>query len=241
MKIAVYDDEENIRKQISDLVKRQVQDADIGLFKSGEEMLCARETFDIHFLDIEMGGVSGIELARRIRADEAKRGDGRSVIIFVTGFREYMEDAFDVNAFHYLVKPIREEKFTDVFLKATQEVNTATDRRKKSILIKDGDSRKKLFISEIQYVESRDRKAVFHTAGGIIETYAKMYDLENELGTSFFRCHRGYLVNLEKVTEYSSNSIQVLCGDSIMLAEKKYTDFVRAYIKYAKSGGVVNV
>ena len=187
MKIAVCDDNKKIREQISSLIKRQAPDSDICQYVSGEDMISAGIDHDISFLDIEMGDVSGIELAKRIRKRQEKSGK-RSIIIFVTGFREYMEDAFDVNAFHYLVKPIKEDM-----------------------------------------------------DDGVTETYARMYDLENELGDSFFRCHRGYLVNLEKVTAYSANSIQVLNGDSIMLAEKKYTDFVKAYLRYAKNGGIVNV
>lgn len=61
------------------------------------------------------------------------------------------------------------------------------------------------------------------------------------LGDLFFRTHRCYIVNLEKVMAYSANSVQVLNGDSIMLAEKKYTDFVKTYLRYAKNGGIVNV
>ena len=109
------------------------------------------------------------------------------------------------------------------------------------IMVKEGEQRRKLFLRNIRYIESMDRKAIFYMEHGITETYAKMYDLEEQLGKSFFRCHRGYLVNLEKVIAYSSNSIQVQGGDTIILAEKKYPDFVRAYLRYAKNGGTVNV
>ena len=203
-------------------------------------MISAGIDHDISFLDIEMGDISGIELAKWIRKRQEKSGK-RSIIIFVTGFREYMEDAFDVNAFHYLVKPIKEEKFKEVFKRAEKEVRALEQYNDKYIIVKDGETRKKLFLREIQYVESSDRKVVFHMDGGVTETYARMYDLENELGDSFFRTHRCYIVNLEKVTAYSANSIQVLNGDSIMLAEKKYTDFVKTYLRYAKNGGIVNV
>lgn len=240
MKIAVCDDDKKIREQISLMIKRQAPTSDICQYASGEDMISAGIDHDISFLDIEMGDISGIELAKRIRRGQ-ENSSKRSIIIFVTGFREYMEDAFDVNAFHYLVKPIKEDKFNEVFKKAAKEVKVLEQYSDKYIIVKDGESRKKLFLREIQYVESNDRKVVFHMDGGVTETYARMYDLENELGDSFFRCHRGYLVNLEKVTAYSANSIQVLNGDSIMLAEKKYTDFVKAYLRYAKNGGIVNV
>ena len=262
MNIAVCDDDINISKQLSDLIKKQYRDAKISCFNRSEGLISCGDSFDIYFLDIEMGDISGIELAKRIRERQEYPGNSiregqadsekcirerqsdpgnRSVIIFVTAYREYMEEAFDVNAFHYLVKPIRESKFAEVFQRAVKEARFSEERRKQYLIIKDGENRKKLLFSEIQYIESNDRKVVFHTDRGLAETYARMYDLEKELGDTFFRCHRCYLVNFEKVTAYSVNSIRVLNGDSIILAEKKYTDFVKAYLRYAKNGGIVNV
>ncbi|WP_027432162.1 LytR/AlgR family response regulator transcription factor [Lachnospira multipara] len=240
MNVAVCDDEKKTREQIVAMIKEQYSDAKLSCFTTAEEMIAGRGFFDICFLDIEMGSVSGIELAKRIRKVQGNSGK-RSIIIFVTAFREYMEDAFDVNAFHYLVKPIKEKKFAEVFQRAVKEVVTGDERREKYILVKDGESKRKLLLREIQYIESSDRKVVFHMDNGLTETYARMYDLENELGDLFFRTHRCYIVNLEKVTAYSANSIQMLNGDSVMLAEKKYTDFVKTYLRYAKNGGIVNV
>lgn len=262
MNIAVCDDDINISKQLSDLIKKQYRDAIINCFKGSEDLISCGDSFDIYFLDIEMGDISGIELARRIRERQEYPGNSiregqadsekciperqeypgnRSIIIFVTAYREYMEEAFDVNAFHYLVKPIKESKFAEVFQRAVKEVRSLEERRKQYLIIKDRENRKKLLFSEIQYIESNDRKVIFHTDSGLAETYARMYDLEKELGDTFFRCHRCYIVNFEKVTAYSVNSIRVINGESIILAEKKYTDFVKAYLRYAKNGGIVNV
>lgn len=240
MKIAICDDDKNIREQIAFLVKQQNQDCKIQSYASSEELLSDGVDYDMFFLDVEMGNISGIELAKEIR----KRQDvscSRCIIVFVTGFREYMEDAFDVNAFHYLVKPIREDKFAEVFHRAEKEISMVKEQADRYIMVKEGEQRRKLFLRNIRYIESMDRKAIFYMEHGITETYAKMYDLEEQLGKLFFRCHRGYLVNLEKVIAYSSNSIQVQGGDTIILAEKKYPDFVRAYLRYAKNGGTVNV
>lgn len=240
MNIAVCDDDIKTRGQLSGLIKDQFPEGIVRCFSGSEELLNDGIFYDICFLDIELETVSGIELAKRIRKYQ-EVSPKRSIIIFVTAYSEYVEDAFDVNAFHYLLKPIKESKFREVLRRAINETRYVEEQRKKFIIIKDGDKRKKLMLDGIQYIESRDRKATFHMDEGTAETYAKMYDLEKELGESFFRCHRGYIVNLEKVTSYSVNSIKVLNGDTIILAEKKYTDFVRAYLRYAKNGGIVNV
>ena len=89
--------------------------------------------------------------------------------------------------------------------------------------------------------KSSNKKVVFHTKDGKIDTYGRMDDWETELGDSFYRCHRGYLVNLEKITAYSVDTIDLINGDSLILAQKKYSDFIKAYMRYAKDGGIVNV
>lgn len=120
MRIAVCDDDRAIREEISRLIQKQVPEVDIAEYQSGEELINAKGNFDIYFLDIEMGKVSGMDIARHIRGQE-ESGRQRSIIIFVTGYWEYMEAAFDVNAFHYLMKPIDTEKFSAVFGRAWKE------------------------------------------------------------------------------------------------------------------------
>lgn len=86
MKIAVCDDDQAIRKELLYLIQKQVPEVDIAEYKSGEEMINAREDFDIYFLDVEMEKVSGMDIAKHIREQEENRGY-RSIIIFVTGSR----------------------------------------------------------------------------------------------------------------------------------------------------------
>ena len=129
MRIAVCDDDRAIREEISRLIKKQAPEADIVAYQSGKEMINAGENFDISFLDIEMGKVSGMDIARHIREQE-ESGRQRSIIIFVTGYREYMEAAFDVNAFHYLIKPIDIEKFSEVFSRAWKEASVSLEQTK---------------------------------------------------------------------------------------------------------------
>lgn len=240
MRIAVCDDDRAIREELSRLIKRQAPEADIVTYKSGEEMISAGENFDISFLDIEMGEVSGMDIARRIREQE-KGGRQRRIIIFVTGYREYMEAAFDVNAFHYLIKPIDAEKFSEVFDRAWKEMLALDEQNKKQIMVKSSRTQQKIWLRDIYYIESGNKKVIFHTTDGILEVYGKMEDLENSLGNSFYRCHRCYLVNMEKISAYSVGNIQVTNGDNLLFARKKYSDFIKTYMRYVKNGGIVNV
>ena len=241
MKIAVCDDDRATREQIASLIREQEPDAEVMTFETGEEMIKSQENFAISFLDVEMKEISGIDVAKHMREEQEKKGGEKSIIIFVTGYREYMEDAFDVNAFHYLVKPLDEMKFCTVFERALKEVSAKTKQKKFSVIVKHNGMQKKILVKDIYYIESSNKKVVFHTKDGKFDTYGRMEDWEAELGDSFYRCHRGYLVNLEKITAYNVDTIDVINGDSLILAQKKYADFIKAYMRYAKDGGIVNV
>lgn len=240
MRIAVCDDDRAVRKELSRLIQKQVPEVDIAEYPSGKELINANGNFDIYFLDIEMGKVSGMDIAKRIRKQE-ENGRQRSIIIFVTGYREYMEAAFDVNAFHYLIKPIDEEKFSEVFRRAWKEASVSFEQTKKHIMVKRSGTKQKLLLKDIYYIESCNKKVIFHTTKGTLEAYGKMEKLENGLRNTFYRCHRCYLVNMEKISAYSADNIQVTNGDNLLLARKKYSDFIKAYIRYVKNGGIVNV
>ena len=240
MKIAVCDDDRPIREELFRLIKKQIPEANIVEYQSGEEMINAGENFDISFLDIEMGKVSGMDIARRIREQE-ESGTQRSIIIFVTGYQEYMEAAFDVNAFHYLIKPIDAEKFAEVFGRAWKEASAFEEQTKKYIMVKSAGTQQKLLLKDIYYIESGNKKVIFNTANGLLEIYGKMEELEIKLGNTFYRCHRCYLVNMEKISAYSADNIQVTNGDNLLLARKKYSDFIKTYMRYVKNGGIVNV
>ena len=240
MRIAVCDDDRAIREEISRLIQKQVSEADIAEYQSGEELINAKGNFDIYFLDIEMGKTSGMDIARHIREQE-ESGRQRSIIIFVTGYREYMEAAFDVNAFHYLIKPIDAEKFSEVFNRAWKEASVSCEQTKKYIMVKSSGTQQKLLLKDIYYIESGNKKVIFHTTKGTLKVYGKMEELENGLGKTFYRCHRCYLVNMEKISAYSADNIQVINGDNLLLARKKYSDFIKTYMRYVKNGGIVNV
>ena len=123
IEIAVCDDEEIIIERIADLIKKQNMGCHIESFQAGNELLSAKRRFDLIFLDIQMDGINGMETAKAVR-----EYDRKAVIIFVTAVKEYVFDAFDVGAFHYILKPIQEQKFTEV-LENAASLQTSESRR----------------------------------------------------------------------------------------------------------------
>ena len=239
MDIAVVDDEKAIREHICGLVEERQPESRIEAYATGEELLTSGKRFDIVFLDIQMEGMNGIEAARSLREKNANLGVEDTVLVFITGIKDYVFDAFDLYAFQYLLKPIDERKFAEVLERAVREAAKKKERR--VLFIKSRNLT--LDQSEILYIESRAKKVEIHTKGAAqaIEIYAAMDELEGQLGENFYRCHRAYIVNMDCITEYDSESITLTGGDRVYLTKKKYGEFVKAYMWHLQNGGVSSV
>ncbi len=231
LNIAICDDEKVIREQIKELAEKEMPCVCDGLYETGDALLAAGKQFDIVFLDIQMEGTDGIETAKRLR-----ERDEDTILIFITGIREYVFQAFDVAAFHYLLKPIEADKFREVFRRAGRELEKRKSKRRETVFIKTRNRSFSLEKDNILYIESRGKKVEIHTTGETIEAYASMNEMEGQLGGGFFRCHRGYLVNMAYVAEYDSGSITLNNGEYVYLAKEKYGEFVKAYMRYLRNG-----
>ena len=231
LKIAICDDEQPIREYLKKLVEKCTE-AEIHLFADGEELLADPAAFDLILLDIslnrEKDEPDGMETARKIR----ERSD--VMIIFVSALREYVFEGYDVGAFHYLLKPIDEQKFTEVMDKAIRQIRS--EKNAEPLVIKIDGNYVRIPVDDILYAENQARKIILHTKSKKEPYcfYEKMEVLEQKLGECFFRSHRGYLVNLQEVARYDNSSIELKNGESVFLAKQKYNDFVTAYMKYLR-------
>lgn len=237
--ISICDSDFKICEDIFNLIRSLNPAANIFIFKSKEELLNFKTDCEIYFLDIK--GVDGLKIAKILRRRENFLNKTPSILIFVTGYEDFMQAAFDVRAFHYLLKPIDTKKFAEVFQNAQGEVKNFQTQAEKFLLIKSDGLSKKIFLQDILYIESDNKKVLIHTTEKIFTTYGKMDAFEVALGENFYRCHRFFIVNLAKISAYNSNSIQLVNGEKIFLAEKRYSDFVKNFLNYAKGGGIVNV
>lgn len=236
MKIAICDDEKEMCSSLKRLVLKQRPDCEVSLFDSGRQMLQSRQRFQIVLMDIQMEGMSGIETARALRMK-----DENAVLIFVTALKEYVFEAFDVSAFHYLLKPVSGETFRRVFDRACREAEKRGREEAEQVFFRTRNRSFTLRKQDILYVESRGRKVDIHTVRECVTVYATMNSLEEQLGEGFYRCHRGYLVNLAHVSEYEPDRILLEGGETAFMARDKYTEFVRVYMRYLKEGGIARV
>lgn len=235
IRIAICDDEQNIRSYLISLIRKQPIPCEITEYSSADAFLSEKINYDLLFLDIELGGgpdgnpLNGMILARRVRD---KNLCPQPLIIFVTGHEKYVYDAFDVDAFQYLVKPVDEEKFAEVFRRAAAQISTRTDQNRRKLIIQFGSVRKVIDPDNIYYVESRGHKVTLHLKEGSLEYYAKLGELEQELAGQFYRIHKGYMINLACVEEYSRLEVTMENGDRLLISKYKYADFVRAHMRY---------
>jgi len=201
------------------------------------------EQIDILFLDIFMDGADGMETAAQIRSLKEERGESLwgslPLTIFVTGYPEYMAKAFSVHAFWYLVKPIDEREFENVFAQAVREYRYLSKKRKpesRKILVRDGGVTRNIPIDDIYYIESSNRKVILYLQQEKIEYYDKISQLESQLKPDFFRIHKGYLVNMKYVERYDRTEVRMKNGDSLLISKYKYHNFVKSYKEYIDSG-----
>lgn len=252
MNIAICDDDRAICGFFENKIRAVFQNADIRSFYDGNDLWNrakreAGQAPDILLLDIQMKHMDGMDLARKLR------GIGwKTILIFITAYADYVFDAFDVGAFHYLVKPVSDKKLEEVLQKAAGQLQQEkTDSGKKNIDYMasenagaGGSGEKRITVkragvhttvkaSEILYAEVFNRKVVLHTTTESIEYYGKLKNLESELGEGFYRPHRAYLVNLNYVTKYDSSAIYLQKGQ-VMMAKQNYAGFVKAYMSYMK-------
>ncbi len=243
IKIAVCDDEPYIRSYLAALIRRQGTETEITEYASPDALLRHGTEYDLLFLDIEWkynsctdtpippSGISGMDLARQIRASEGPQ----PLIVFVTGYESYIYDAFDVDAFQYLLKPIDEARFTEIFRRAADRITEKGTHPLKKLVIQYAGTSKILPTDEISYIESQGHKVILHLKDTTLEYYAKLGDLEQELQGQFCRIHKGILVNLNYVEEYSRTTVSLTGGIALNLSKYKYDGFVRAHLQFIRN------
>lgn len=230
MNVAICDDDPIFCQKMEKLVNKVFNsNCSCEVFYSSERLLQYLDEqpafFQLYLLDIEMPGLDGFQLAKLIR-----KSDSEALLVFVTNHEEEMPNAFDVRAFHYLVKPLNEDKATEVLLSAERFFS------KRRLLFRFV-SRKQfysLFVSQIEYFESNGRKIRVHTLDETIhEYYDTLDEVEIKVETgNFARVHKSYLVNMEYLHRVENKRVLLQCGRAIAISRKYRAEFHQLYRRY---------
>ncbi len=227
--VAICDDADADRRSIAGMVRRWAEAAgsrvQVCEFPSAESFLFEYDRnrdYDILLLDVEMRELSGIELAKRVRAQR-----GRAEIVFITSHFEFIAEGYEVDALHYLVKPVSEEKLWEVLDRAAARLAAEPP----SVVVSADGETVKLPETDILYVEAFAHYIEIHTRAEVYRLKESITAFGERLSGDFFRAHRSYLVNLKAVERISRTGVRLTGGAEIPLARGKYDDVNRAFIE----------
>lgn len=229
-KIAICDDDGQQRAYVQEIVTKwaernrhlitlkQYTEAKSFLFDYEEE-----KDFDILLLDVEMPGITGIELAKTVRQDNST-----VQIVFITGFYDYFSDGFDVSALHYLIKPVDERKLFPVLDKATSNLHY----RQRSVLLATADADIKVSLANITYIEAEKVHIIVHTVGGAYRTRLSLAKFLEQLDDTFLKVHRSFVVGLKYVKKITRTEITLLDGNTVPISRGMYDEVHAALVKH---------
>lgn len=227
-RIAICDDEpeqaEALKSIVSEWEEKNQNSCRTELFPSAEafRFACGDDSvYDILLLDVEMKGMSGIDLARRLRAEGS-----RAEIVFITSHFEFVGEGYEVDALHYLMKPVAKEKLFAVLSRAAERLAVEPP----SVIFSCEDGTAKLYESDILYVEAFQHYIVIHTRKKEYRIKENISSFEQKLGGDFFRTHRSYLVNLKTIIRITRTSVTLDTGAEVPVARGKYDNINRAFI-----------
>ena len=226
-KIAICDDSAEDRNYITALTRqwadRSGHRLELSQFVSAENFLFEysdKSDYDILLLDIEMGPMDGVELAKRLR-----RENEILQIVFVTGYSDYISEGYEVAALHYLMKPVKEDKLLAVLDRAVDRLHKA----ERMLTLEPGGEMVRVPLRQIRYIDVRLNYATVHAK----EDYTvkkPLGEIAAALDERFYRVGRSAIVNLTCVSRITKTDIYLDDGTAVPLPRGAYEGVNRAII-----------
>lgn len=225
MKIAIVDDQKNWRACVEELIKKHYGEntPQIDQFDCGESF-CDQEEYDVVFMDIEMKEMDGFETAKRY-----KQNNSDALILFLTTHVELSRRGYMVNAFRYIDK--------DHVVEELEEALSAIDElpKKDHVVVFHVVNMAEMHVrtKDILFIETDKRNIIVHTVERVFRSNKGIEELETELKDyGFFRCHKSYLVNLERVRKIDKVYAYFGNGKKAMISTRKYPEMKEQFFTY---------
>lgn len=226
-KVAICDDSDADRRYIMDMVRSWASAAghevQIDGFPSAESFLfryAGESDYDILLLDIEMGAMDGVTMAKELR-----KSNDTVQIIFITGYSDYISEGYEVAALHYLMKPVKEEKLCLVLDRAAEKLA----KNERVLNFEVSGEMVRVPIYQIRYADVIGNYVTVHA---LTDVTVKMTlgELEKQLDERFYRVGRSALVNLTQISRVTRAEIRLNDGTAIPLSRGAYEGVNRAII-----------
>lgn len=204
----------------------------VDVFCSAEQFLFeadGRQPYDLLLLDIQMGEMNGMELARKVRLE-----DKRVKIVFLTGIADYAIEGYEVGAVQYLLKPVKEPEFFALLDRITEEV---TQKETEYFIFEENGRVHRVPLGEILYAEADGHYVVLKTADGenMWRWKENFSEAAAELsGKGFFLLRRGLCVNISRITRIGRTECELENGELLPVGKGKYQALNEAFIAYYK-------
>lgn len=231
LKLLICDDHADVRKNLQEKLLhyqfvRNV-DFEISEFASGEELIAAiPDEPAVVFLDIELGGMNGIQTGKEIR----KISDNVTIVL-LTAYREYVFEGYKINAFRYLLKPIVMEELMETL----DSIRKMMSREEDVLSIAFGREQYLIPFRDIMFVEVIGGKLLVHCEKNVYQSIGTLEELEAKLSDRrFFKVHRSFLINIARIKHFDNQNIYFVNGESTPVSRLKLQDFKRAYLNYWK-------
>ena len=232
MLVMICDDDINIANYIKSLIEKNYdENIKVNTYNTVDELehsIFNKEIPNAIIMDICVEKSNGIDALKKVR-----KYIPRTPVIFITGYTEYCQDIFiDFNPFGLLTKPIDSQKlyfYIDKIIsqyKSDQPLNVEISANGQKINIDKND---------IIFLESKERKVIYHTKIEEFQAYLKLDNAMNKIDNSFLRCHKSYAVNLKYISDFSKCKISLTNGNYIPVSRSYYEKVKRQIFEYKAS------
>lgn len=191
-----------------------------------DNYMAFRSKADILITDIciDEAEETGIDIVKRLHTVSPA-----TQIIYITGYVEYCEEVYETDHISFIRKPISRERLYAALDKAVQNISEYNCHVHRII---NGHNIINVKHNDILYIESIRRKLIYICTDGTVETYGKLSDAEQELGSEFVRCHKSFLVNMNHIRELKDSNILLDSGKEITVSRSYYHDTRKTLLSY---------
>ena len=227
MNILICDDNKAVLEHLSNILINKFSNCKVINCSNYEDIVnnIRNNKIDILIMDILLDDNNGIDIVK-----DNQSYLSNTQVIYITGYDDYIEDCFETDLVYILRKPVSEHKLLNAVNKALNNIR----EENKSIVVKIGKDNKRINIKDINYVESEGRLIKFNLSDEVITVYGKISDIEEDLGLLFVRVHKSYLVNMDRIVNYTIDKVELNNGKVLPISRtytKSCKDIIFNYLK----------
>ena len=226
-RVAIVDDSttdaEFVQGILNSWAELRLIDIQAEVFPSAEAFLfryAEDKEWDILLLDIEMGAMDGVTMAKQLR-----KSNDTVQIVFITGYSDYISEGYEVAALHYLMKPVKEEKLCSVLDRAAEKLS----KNEKVLNFEIGGEMVRVPIYQIRYADVFGNYVTIHALSDLTVKMT-LGELEKQLDERFYRVGRSTIINLTQISRVTKTEIKLSDGTAIPLPRGAYDGINRAII-----------